>query len=102
MSKKKSVRLLRVLNSFKDKCAEHKPSDYKSFSMLRKINKTFTFKLMFGYTKGRNPIYSKEVEVEDAELALVYVKILDDGLKLDVVSNNIFDGIEDDEDEFNH
>ena len=93
MSKKKSVKLLRILNEFKDKCGEFKPSEYKSYSMLRKINKTFTFKLMFGYNKGRNPIYSNEVEVSGIELATTFMVELDSGLRLDVATKNIFDGI---------
>jgi len=98
MSKKKSVKLLRILNEFKDKCKEYEPRDYKSYSILRKINKSFSIKLMFGYTKGRNPIYSEEVEIDGLDLAVTFMVELDNGLRLDVATKNIFDGI-DEEDE---
>ncbi len=95
--KNEDKRLNRVLNLFSGKCKDNKAKEYRSFSAMRRADKKYTIMLMFGYDKSKNPIYSKPIEIESIDVYLQIQKLLDKGLSVDVVGNDIFDGIEDEE-----
>ena len=97
--KNEDKRLHRVLNLFKDKCKDHKAKEYRSFSAMRRVDKKYTIMLMFGYNESKNAIYSKPIEILTLDTYLEIQKVLDFGLNVDVVDEDIFSGL-DNEEEF--
>ena len=97
--KKIDKQLNRILTKFNVKHEGLKSRDYKSFSGMRRVEKKYTIKLMFGYTKDKNrtPIYSEALEVASFNTYIEIQKVLDYGLSKDVIEDDVFDGIEEDE-----
>lgn len=92
-------KLNRILHVFKDKCSGIDPSTYKSFSAMRRADKKYTIQLMFGYNDKRNPIYSKPIDIKSLDTFIDIQKVLDYGLSVDVVEDDLFDGLEDKEED---
>jgi len=93
-------KLNRILNVFKDKCSGVEPKDYKSFSAMRRADKKYTIQLMFGYNEKRNPIYSKPIDIKSLDTYIDIQKVLDYGLSKDVVEDDLFDGLENEGEEW--
>ena len=89
-----SVKLNRVLSAFEGKCKDNKAKDYRSFSAMRRADKKYTIMLMFGYNESKNPIYSKPIEIQTIDTYLEIQRVLDEGLNVDVIDDDIFKDIE--------
>jgi len=87
----------RVLHLFKDKCGDKKPKTYRSFSGMRQANGKRTIKLMFGYNENKNPVYSDSIEFGSLSLFLEAQRVLDLNLDKDIVEEDLFGGLEEDE-----
>ncbi len=89
----------RVLNLFKDKCGDFRPSQYRSFSGMRQASGKRTLKLMFGYDKNKNPVYSEPIELSTLAMFLESQRVLDLHLDKDKIKEDLFSGLEE-EDEY--
>ena len=91
---KTSKKLNRVIGLFHGKCKDKKAKEYRSFSAMRRADKRYTIQLMFGYDKSKNPIYSTSVEFHSFDTFIKVQTILESGLDIEVVQDNLFDDIE--------
>ena len=87
----------RVLHLFKDKCGEKEPKAYRSFSGMRQASGKRTIKLMFGYNKSKNPMYSESIEFDSLSLFLEAQRVLDLNLSKDIVESDLFSGLEEED-----
>ena len=78
-----------VLSQFDMAGIDYDVSDYISHSMLARENGTHSINLVFGY-KNRNAIRSRELILENEDIAIEIYKLLSYGRKKDEVDKNNF------------
>ena len=74
-------KLDRILQLFSGIPEEYSRRGYRGVSYLLKMDGTVSIKLMYGYNKNRNPIYSDEIEPRRGAESLEVLRILENGMQ---------------------